>query len=371
MDNKVISIIGLGLIGGSIAKALKNGFSSKHKVDIQNAPSFVIKGYDKKNVLDEAFNDKTIDAKLNSIEDSIDSDVIFLCLPTELSLECFTKLAPVIKENTVITDVCGVKGVFENEWRKIKSKGFYIGGHPMTGKETSGYEGSDPLLFENSVYIISGLAKKTKILDEFLEIIKLLGARIRFLDPYIHDKVISRVSHLPQLLSIALVNSAAENEKGINFLDFAAGGFRDMTRIASSNFDIWEPVLKLNRDEIIKSIELLTNNLEDIKQFVLNNDNDKLDLLFQKARTKRDEIPKNTKGFINPLSDIFIYVKDEPGVLSKITTLLYNNGINIKDMELLKIREGTGGTFRMSFENDKTAQRARKLVEESGFATKQ
>lgn len=370
MALKNISIIGLGLIGGSIAKALKNGYSSKHENLKRDFSSLIIKGYDREEIINAALSDGTIDRRLASAEEAWDSDVIFLCLPTELSLKYFFELSPIIKEGAVISDVCGVKGVFEAGWKSLNSKGYYIGGHPMTGKETSGYQGSDPLLFENSVYIISESAKQLKVLDEFLEIIKYMGARIRFLDPFVHDRVISRVSHLPQLLSVALVNTAAGNEEGIDYLDFAAGGFRDMTRIASSNFDIWEPVIKLNKDEIINSIKLLRDNLTKIEEYVSANDTEKLNSLFQSARNKRDEIPKNTKGFINPLSDIFIYVKDEPGVLSKLTTLLYRNKINIKDLELLKIREGTGGTFRISFENEETALLAKKLVEESGFATK-
>ncbi len=355
---KNISIIGLGLIGGSIAKALKN-----------NSNQIVIKGFDKKEILKEALKDKSIDFPLGKIEEAKDSDIIFLCLPTELSLQYFKILAPVINDETILTDVCGVKGAFEDEWKKINSKGSYIGGHPMTGKETSGYNSSDPLLFENSVYIISESAKSDNKLNEFLEVINLLGARIRFLDPYLHDKVISRVSHLPQLLSVALVNSVSENGN-INYLDFAAGGFRDMTRIASSSFDIWESVLKLNNKAIVDSIELLIKNLNQIEDQLKTGDLKSLEASFQKARTRRDEIPKNTKGFINPLVDVFIYVKDEPGVLSKLTTLLFNNNINIKDLELLKIREGTGGTFRVSFESEEIAFKAKEIMEKSGFATK-
>ena len=359
MALKNISIIGLGLIGGSIAKALKNNSASLH-----------IRGFDKKDILEEAVKDGSIDGALNSIEESVNSDIIFLCLPTELSLEYFIKLAPIISEDTIISDVCGVKGIFETNWRKLNSKGFYIGGHPMTGKETSGYISSDPLLFENSVYIISESAKKLTDLDEFLQVIKLLGARIRILDPYIHDKVISRVSHLPQLLSIALVNAAGENGNGVNYLDFAAGGFRDMTRIASSNYEIWEAVLKLNKDEILNSIDKLNNKLLKIEELLKENNFNDLQLLFQKASIKRDAIPKNAKGFLNPLYDLFIYVKDEPGVLSKLTTLMYKNNISIKDIELLKIREGTGGTFRISFESEKIGLTAKKLIEEAGFTTK-
>jgi prephenate dehydrogenase len=361
LNVKNISIIGLGLIGGSIAKALK-----------QNTSPIIIKGFDRKDVVKKALKEKVIDQSLESIDAAKDSDIIFLCLPTEESLSNFIKLAPELSEGTIISDVCGVKAVFQKEWQKIKSKGIYIGGHPMTGKETSGYNSSDPFLFENAVYIVSSFAKEEKHLKDFLAIVKSLGARVRFLDPYLHDKVISKVSHLPQLLSIALVNSVADNGDGsaeLNYLDFAAGGFRDMTRIASSSFDIWEPVLKLNRSEIINAIEALNKKLTQIEELLQNGDMKTLSSLFQDARTRRDVIPKNTKGFINPLFDIFIYVEDKAGVLSKLSTLMYKNNINIKDIEILKIREGTGGTMRFSFENKEVADIAKQLIEQAGFKT--
>jgi prephenate dehydrogenase len=359
LASKKISIFGLGLIGGSIAKALKNSGSS-----------FYIKGFDKEEVLMQALKEKSIDEKIISIDDCTDSEIIFLCLPTELSLKYFEKVSPLLKEGTIITDVSGVKGIFEEKWKSISSKGIYIGGHPMTGKETSGYESSDELLFENSVYVISDSAKNKSKSDELVSVIKLLGARIRFLNPYLHDKVISRVSHLPQLLAVSLVNSASENGDKVNYLDFAAGGFRDMTRIASSSFNIWESVLKLNKNEIISSIKLLKENLAKLEEDLSSDDYKAIETIFEKARTKRDEIPKNTKGFINPLFDVFIYVKDQAGVLAKLSTIMYENNINIKDVELLKIREGTGGTFRMAFENKETAARAKKLMNEAGFKTK-
>ncbi len=354
-----ISIIGTGLIGGSIAKGLKN-----------SGKDFIVSAFDKSHVIDSAVEQKVIDNRLNSIEEAKNSDIIFLCLPTDLSLKALKKLAPVINENTIISDVCGVKGVFENEWRAINSKGIYIGGHPMTGKESGGFENSDPLLFENSVYIISNSEKDTEKIKELTKIIHLLGARIRFLDPFIHDKIIAQVSHLPQLLAVSLVNSVTNNENGINYLDFAAGGFRDMTRIASGNFDIWEPVIKMNKEEILAALNLINNNLGNLEDLLKNENINSVKDLFDKARSKRDEIPKNTKGFINPLYDLFVYVKDEPGVLSKLTTILYKNGINIKDMELLKIREGTGGTFRLSFQSQQDADKAEKVIKEIGFITK-
>ena len=360
IDNSInISIIGIGLIGGSIAKALEN-----------SGKDFVLSAFDKAHVLDLASEQKVIDKRLNGIEEAKNSNIIFLCLPTDLSLKALKELAPVINEDTIISDVCGVKGIFEREWSSIKSKGIYIGGHPMTGKESGGFENSDPLLFENSVYIISNSEKNEEKLKEFTEVIHLLGARIRFLDPFIHDKIIAQVSHLPQLLAVSLVNSVSKNDNGINYLDFAAGGFRDMTRIASGNFDIWEPVIKMNKDEILSALKLMNNSLGNLEDLLKNENIDALKEFFDKARAKRDEIPKNTKGFINPLYDLFVYVKDEPGVLSKLTTALYKNEINIKDMELLKIREGTGGTFRISFQSQKDADKAEKVITEIGFRTK-
>ncbi len=354
-----ISIIGIGLIGGSIAKALKN-----------SGKDFNISAFDKPAVLNSAIEQKVIDTKLDNIEGSRISEIIFLCLPTDLSLNTLKKLAPIVNENTIITDVCGVKGIFEKEWKSLKSKGIYIGGHPMTGKESGGFENSDHLLFENSVYIVSDSEKNSYKLNELTGIIKLLGARIRFLDPFLHDKIIAQVSHLPQLLAVTLVNSVSKNDNGVNYIDFAAGGFRDMTRIASGSFDIWESIIKMNKDEIIAALELINNNLNNLETLLRNENINSLKELFDKARVKRDEIPKNTKGFINPLFDIFVYVKDEPGVLSKLTTVLFENSINIKDMELLKIREGTGGTFRISFQSQKDADKAEKVIQEIGFTTR-
>ncbi len=359
MEIKHISIIGLGLIGGSIAKTLKTYGSSIN-----------ISAYDKPEVLKNAFKENTINFKLKKIEDAKDCDIIFLCLPTENSLDALEKLAPIISEKTIITDVCGVKSVFEEKWKRLKEKGEYIGGHPMTGKEKGGYENSDPLLFENAVYILSSNKIETENYKLLLELITSLGSRIKYLDPYIHDDIVARVSHLPQLLSVALVNTVVRENKNINYLDFAAGGFRDMTRIASSDYEIWKPVLKHNKDAIVKALINFLSEFTEIDSLIMKKDLKALQNIFESARNRRDEIPKNTKGFISPLYDLFVFVKDEPGVLSKLTTVLFENSINIKDIELLKIREGTGGTFRLAFESKKDAEKARPLIEKIGFTTK-
>jgi len=359
LKKRNVSIIGLGLIGGSIAKAMKN-----------TDKSFAVSAFDKPGILDLAIKQKVIDNKLNSPEEAKDSDIIFICLPADSSLEVIENLAPIVKKGTIISDTCSVKGIFEKKWRLLLSDGTYIGGHPMAGKEEGGYQNSDPLLFENSVYILSDAARNNPRLSDFISVIENFGARVKLLNPFVHDKIVARVSHLPQLMAVALVNSAADNEEDINYLDYAAGGFRDMTRIASSDYYIWDPVIKTNKKEIIASLEKIQKTLNAVKHSIHNKLYEDLRKLFENARQKRDEIPKNTKGFIKPLFDVFVYCEDEPGVLSQMTTALYKNSINIKDIELLKIREGEGGTFRIAFENQDDSEKAKSLLEEIGFVIK-
>lgn len=361
MNNQIkkISIIGLGLIGGSIAKALKNS-----ELELE------ITALDKDKILAEAIDANVIDRRIEKIEDSVSADVIFLCLPVELSLKYLKKLAPLLSTNQIITDVSGVKGIFEKEWSNLESDGVYIGGHPMTGKEKGGYENSDPLLFENSVYILSNHEKENPEFEEFVKLINALGARITLLDPYLHDKVVANVSHLPQLLSVSLVNNSVVKSDGVSFSDFAAGGFRDMTRIAASDFSIWEKIIQYNRNEILKAIESLKTELALVESLVEHDDFKRLADKFESSRKKRDEIPKDTKGFLHQLHDLFVFVRDEPGVISKISTALFNNDINIKDIELLKIREGTGGTFRLSFDSESDVNRAGQIIRKEGFEIK-
>ena len=279
-------------------------------------------------------------------------DIIFLALPIAESLNAFRILSPLLNENQIISDLCSVKGIFAENWKKFSSKGIYIGAHPMTGKEKSGYDNSDALLFENSVFIVCSENNNDKLFTEYLNLVRLTGARIALLNPYLHDKITSRVSHLPQLLSVLLVNQVSDKEGELSVLDFAAGGFRDMTRIASSDFNIWESILSFNKNNILESLNLFEKQIVQLKKLIGNDNLGTIANLFESARITRNEIPVNTKGFIDPLYDITVFVKDQPGMISKISTILFENDINIKDIELLKIREGTGGNFKFYFETE-------------------
>jgi prephenate dehydrogenase len=353
-----IAIVGLGLIGGSLAKAIK-----------QFDPNISIAAFDREQVLTHAIESKVIDIKLSNSSEALKCDLIIICLPIREALKVFHELAPNLEENQILTDVCSVKNVFSELWNNYESKGKYIGGHPMTGKEVGGYENSDPLLFENTIYIVTEDLTTSSELKMFKDLIHGLGANILNVPAHQHDVIAASVSHLPQLVSLALVNTSSLKTDSYNFLDLAAGGFRDMTRIASSDFVIWESIIKENRQEIITAIEKFTFEMEKIKSMLETEKYSLLDDYFEEAHKNREEIPLNTKGFINPLHDVYIFVKDEPGVISKISTALFEKNINIKDIELLKIREGSGGTFRVSFETLEDSKNAKVILNKAGFRT--
>jgi prephenate dehydrogenase len=140
-----------------------------------------------------------------------------------------------------------------------------------------------------------------------------------------------------------------------------------MTRIASSDFRIWEYIIRYNKADILKTLNLFQDQISSLNKMIEDNDYNSIGDLFESARIARNEIPINTKGFIDQLFDITVFVKDEPGMISKISTILFENNINIKDIELLKIREGTGGNFKFYFESEGDAAIAKLLIINAGF----
>ena len=345
-------------MGGSIAKAL-----SKSDED------FHISAFDISDSSARALEENVIDTSLSSIEEVLNSDLIFISLPVDASIDVFEELAPKLKENSILTDVCSVKNVFKEKWDKIESNGFYFGGHPMTGKEHGGYENSDPLLFENAIYIITDNCTDNPLFQDFTKVIKSLGPNILHIPAKQHDVIAASVSHLPQLVSVALVNAASLKTDEYNFLDLAAGGFRDMARIAASDFNIWKSIISTNKSQILTALDKFSYDLETLKKWISENKDSEIAEYFEAARKNRDEIPKNTKGFLSPLHDLFVFVEDKPGAISDISSTLFEKNINIKDIELLKIREGSGGTFRLSFETKDDLFESAKILNQKGFST--
>ncbi|MCX6134090.1 MAG: prephenate dehydrogenase [Ignavibacteriales bacterium] len=355
---KRITIIGVGVIGGSLGLAIK-----KHYPDVR------IVGVDKGSVLGKALKRGAIDEAATDLRKALSgSDLVFLATPVSVIQRVLPKVAAFAPSRTVVTDVGSVKRSIMRRASRLFPYGNFIGGHPMAGVELSGVDAAHPLLFENAVYVLSPMKSTPPLMmQQCADFLKELGARIVLLDPDTHDEVASVVSHLPQLTAVALTNVAGkEHRSGRRHLRLAAGGFRDLTRIASSRPEIWKDILEFNRDEIDKSLVLLIRELERYRTYLRKGTTD-LAARFRSARTIRDGIPKSMKGFLHPLAELYVFVKDKPGMMAKMTSVLAKAEINIKDIELVKVREGRGGTFRLAFESKEMSARAVVILKKAGF----
>jgi len=347
-----VAIIGIGVIGGSLALAWR-----------ERLPELHVTGYDQPEILEDATRRDIIDHPASSIEEAVhQADVVVLAVPLDTINSILQSIAPHLSHHTIVTDVGSVKQpVIEAAHRLLPDHVCFVGGHPMTGSELSGLDGADAFLFENALYVLcpNGLQDQHQF-SILTSLIEGTGARVLSLDGGEHDRIVASVSHLPQLVATTLVNVTARHHKTNPLtLKLAAGGFRDMTRIASSPFKMWAAVLESNRSNVHQALSEMIDDLHFIRdQLNEGADLEKLCPLFEEASAVREEIPRDFKGFLRPLCDVFVYAKDQPGVLSHITGTLFQQHISIKDIELLKIREGTGGAFRISLEDEQTADAA-------------
>jgi prephenate dehydrogenase len=347
-----IAIIGTGLIGGSIGLAIHERY-----------PHVRVTGFDRPEILREALRRKAIDVTARTLRDAVAfADLIILSAPVTAIRKMLPSVAACASSHAVITDTGSVKQSIVQKAPSLFPAGNFIGGHPMAGAEFSGVQSAHPLLFENAYWILTPsetTASTTRLLSGFY---KGLGARVVTMDPETHDSVLAMLSHVPQLAAVALVNSAGRRHpRSKNFIQLGAGGFRDLTRIASSPFAPWGDILKENHQEIDKALVLLIDELRRYQKRISGNGNH-LAASFATAAAVRRQIPRGMKGFIAPPVEITVFVPDQPGMLAKLTGALARESINLKDLELLKVREGRGGTFRLAFESERDRKKAEKVV---------
>lgn len=364
MKNNTIAIYSVGLLGGSIGLAFKeSGFQGK------------IIGFSSKSSLEKSIEIGCIDEGYGyeELQNRIgDIDILFLCSPINTIIETIKKMAAMkLPDGIVITDVGSTKLDIINAAACLPSHVHFVGGHPMAGSEKSGPSAADPFLFQNAIYVLSNKNGIETDLEKSMAIMlkQFLGCRTIFLNPSTHDHIAATVSHVPHLLAVALVLLAREtDEKTAGTLTLAAGGFRDMTRIASASYPMWHDILVTNKTEITKQLDKYIDILGTIKEMLASNS---LNSAFDKSRETRSKISSSGKGFISQLSEVLIHAKDQPGFIASVATVLTSNNINIKDIEVIKVREGEGGTIRLAFESPEISRRAIHLLAEHGFSARE
>jgi len=243
----------------------------------------------------------------------------------------------------------------------------FVGGHPMTGSERSGASAADPYLFQNALYVITPVGGRPEALhEEFAAFLRhYLGCTTLFLPADIHDTVAATVSHVPHLLAVALVNLARRASARMpQTLELAAGGFRDMTRIASARYPLWHDILVTNKQAIAAVLDQYLDELRATREMLLA---DGLAQAFDDAAQTRSRMPARGKGHGSQLSEVLLVAPDQPGVIARLATALAERRININDIEVLKVREGEGGTIRLAFDSPATARDAVSVLKQCGL----
>ncbi len=279
-----ITIIGVGLIGGSFGFALK-----------EKKPNFKIVGIDKKEIIEKAIARGAIDEGTVNLKEGIkEADIVIIATPVKTIINILTQINPFLKRGCLVTDTGSTKGQIVERADKVLSKDiFFIGGHPMAGSEEYGIESANPHLFQDRTYILTPTKKSNLIaIEKIFSLIKMIGANRLILNPLEHDRIVGAVSHLPQIIAVSLINMVSEliqKENNNNYFKAVGEGFKDMTRIASSPYKVWEDICYTNKEIILEMIQEFRNYLGVIED-KLKNDPSSLKEEFQKARKLRENI---------------------------------------------------------------------------------
>ncbi|BCN30370.1 prephenate dehydrogenase [Anaeromicropila herbilytica] len=346
MEDVTVGFIGFGLIGGSIARALKT-LKMNYTIIAYNYHK------DRRNSsLESALSDHIIDRIDTNISEAFkDCDIIFLCAPVLTNIKYLNELKDIIKPTCIITDVGSVKGNIHEAIATLEMEANFIGGHPMAGSEKTGYENSHARLLENAYYILTPTNQTTNDqLDFYYQLVKDIGALPLILDAKEHDDITACISHVPHIIASSLVNlvkdSDDEHEK-MRLL--AAGGFKDITRIASSSSVMWQNICLTNKESIEQFLSKYIESLIQFKQALEHSDEEYLYNAFESASEYRNNIPSNSSGMLQKSFEVFVDIIDEAGAIATIATILASNNINIKNIGILHNREHEEGVLRIEF----------------------
>ena len=350
---KTIGFIGLGLIGGSIAKTIRKFH-----------PDYHILAYAKhKETLAAALNCNAIDAVLEEKDERYHTcDYIFLCAPVEYNIEYLKYLKNIISDDCIITDAGSVKGPIHKAVEELGMDHCFIGGHPMAGSEQSGFEHSSDHLLENAYYILTpGGQVPLEKLTEFSELIDSLGSIPMVLTAEEHDFITAGVSHLPHIIASSLVNLINKLDNEAEYMKtIAAGGFRDITRIASSS-----PVE--NHENISSVLDEYIRMLIQIRCSIDNQEASYLYDMFARSRDYRDSIDASSSGLINKTYMLYIDIVDEAGGIATIATILAMEGISIKNIGIIHNREFEQGVLKIEFYEQNALEKGCALLKKRNY----
>lgn len=323
-EQRRAQVVGTGLIGGSIGMALRRA-------------GWFVTGRDR----DEAHAERALElGALDAIGDDPAAELSFVATPVSVVAgEARAELA----KGGVVTDVGSVKAPIVSA---VASASF-VGGHPMAGSEQEGVDGADPSLFEGATWVLTPTDDTDPAAFARLRtVVSSLGADVVSVPPDRHDALVAVVSHVPHLTAASLMSLAADGaEEHATLLRLAAGGFRDMTRIAAGSPAIWPDICAENREAIVEVLDRFLASLGDVREAVAAADRNRLLQVLERARAARVNLPARAAARADELAEVRVPVPDRKGVAAELTTLAADLGVDLFDFEIAHSAEGDRGVM--------------------------
>ena len=338
LDIPKIAIIGLGLIGCSWVKALKSAKCVDH-----------ISGFDRNlDSMQQALQVGLIDDYSVDICDVVkNADLVIISVPILAIADVLEQIKPGISEKTILTDVGSVKGCISKAVTSVFGESFehFVLGHPIAGSERSGVSAADDSLFKNHKIILTPEKRTSEFaLDLVSDAWQAAGGKVELMTVQHHDEVLAATSHLPHLLAYSLVDTLANDEENNDIFNYAAGGFRDFTRIASSSPIMWRDIFVGNKDEVLKALDLFTADLQKLREVVANEDKTQMMGTFTRAKAARDHFTKilARRAYVDSMtSQIVNYIAKPGGQLSGEFRVPGDKSISHRSIMLGSLAEGT------------------------------
>ncbi|ADG06418.1 prephenate dehydrogenase [Kyrpidia tusciae] len=356
-----IAVVGCGLIGGSLALAWQRAGVAREIVGVDVSAEH----------LEIALEIGAIDRALPLRSAVQEADLVVLAAPVKESMALLREIAAFHPAaGTLITDVGSTKRAICREATRVLPEGVsFIGGHPMAGSEKSGIRAASPRLYENAVYVLTPTpGEKPEMIQRIRDLVQAAGAQVLILDPDHHDRLVAAVSHLPHVVAAQLVHQVAElGEDDPLYAVLAAGGFRDVTRIASGHPVMWRDILLTNGDRLRPLFERWKDQIEELLGWINRRDGEALETFFRQAARWRDALPVRGRGAIRPAFQCTVDVPDQPGIIGTVATLLGEAGINLRNIAILESREDEDGQLSLTFDTEDGRDQAARLLADHGF----
>jgi len=355
-----VGIMGTGLIGGSLGLALR----------VEGAAGKVI-GFDADAaMLSGALDRGAVEEAAGSLAElAAGCDLLFVAVPVRAIPAVLREAAPALRPGTTISDVGSVKERVVETAQKVLQRGcHFIGGHPLAGSEQRGVGFADPQLFRDAYYVLTPSGEcDAGAYSRLHALLASLGARVIAMEPRQHDRAVSVISHLPHVMAMSLMNLALERAEEYPVLRLAAGGFRDMTRIAASDASLWLDILMENREAVSESMGECVEAMRRIAELLEAGDEEELVRWMRRASSGRQSIAPVLGESLAGFYSVILAVDDRPGVISDVTLTVGEMGINIEDIELMHPLESGQGLLRLTITGEEDAQRATEALRGKGY----